>query len=147
MPDRRTEDLGRVIFDLLRCASALQMAGDGLMKPLGLTAARWQILATAAHGEGLATVSDLARQLSQARQSVQRVVDELATAGLIELRENPAHARARLVALTEAGRGVLARAELARIGWTEGLAAQIGAVQVDQAAVMIGALRKALGRA
>ena len=37
----RAEALGRLIYDVLRTASALTAAADQLVKPLGLTSARW----------------------------------------------------------------------------------------------------------
>lgn len=53
---------------------------------------------------GPMTVPDLARAFFVARQGVQRIVDDAAAAGYVELRDNPAHRRSRLVAVTDAGR-------------------------------------------
>jgi DNA-binding MarR family transcriptional regulator len=145
MPDDRvTEALGALIFEVLRSAAALTETGDALMRPLGLTGARWQVLATAAHFRAPQTVSDLARHLSQARQSVQRVVDDLAAAGLVELAENPAHARARLVCPSARGRAVLAEAEAVRQPWTAGLAQGLDAAEIATAAQVLRGLRARL---
>ena len=67
---------------------------------------------------GPQTVPDLGRELLVTRQGVQKVVDDGVRLGHLELRDNPAHARSRLVALTDRGRGVLAdlqRAEAANL--------------------------------
>ncbi len=53
--------------------------------------------------DGPSTVPRLARARAIRRQSLQPVVDSLARDGLVELRENPAHARSKLVALTRRG--------------------------------------------
>jgi DNA-binding MarR family transcriptional regulator len=67
---------------------------------------------------GPQTVPDLGRELLVTRQGVQKVVDDGVRLGHLELRDNPAHARSRLVALTGHGRTVLAdlqRAEAANL--------------------------------
>ncbi len=57
--------------------------------------------------EGEKTVPELARLRSVSRQHVQVVVDSLSREGLVELVENPAHKKSRLVRLTPAGERVL----------------------------------------
>ena len=72
------------------------------------------------------TVSDVARRLASARQGVQRLVDALVQAGLLEPLPNPRHRRAPLFALTAHGRedqAEHARAEALRFNQlAEGLA-------------------------
>jgi DNA-binding MarR family transcriptional regulator len=74
---------------------------EALAKPAGLTATRWQVLG-AVLTEPL-SVSAIARTMGITRQSVQRTADMLAGAGLVSYRDNPAHRRAKLVEVTEAG--------------------------------------------
>ncbi len=67
---------------------------------------------------GPQTVPELGRELLVTRQGVQKVVDDGVRLGHLELRDNPAHARSRLVGLTRHGRAVLAdvqRAEAANL--------------------------------
>jgi DNA-binding MarR family transcriptional regulator len=52
-------------------------------------------------------VATVARRLGQARQSVQRVGDDLVTDGLVARHDNPDHRTAPLLALTDAGREAL----------------------------------------
>ena len=74
---------------------------EALAAPAGLTATRWQVLG-AVLSEPL-SVSDIAREMGITRQSVQRTADLLAEQGLVTFRDNPAHRRAKLVDITEAG--------------------------------------------
>ena len=53
--------------------------------------------------DGDRTVPQLARAQDLSRQYTQRMVDQAATDGLVELAPNPAHRRSRLVRLTSAG--------------------------------------------
>jgi DNA-binding MarR family transcriptional regulator len=55
------------------------------------------------HREGATTVPEIARVRGVTRQHIQVGVDELAAAGLVELVDNPAHRRSRLVTTTTAG--------------------------------------------
>lgn len=100
-------------LEVFRLNGALIAFGDALVAPLGLTSARWQVLGAVAQGEGALPVAQLARNMGLARQSVQRVVDELAAAGILAFAENPNHKRAKLVRLT--GRGETLFAEAARL--------------------------------
>ncbi len=75
---------------------------EGLSRPVGLTAAWWQVLG-AVLTEPL-SVSSIAREMGMTRQGVQRIADLLVERGLVEYRPNPAHRRAKLVAPTALGR-------------------------------------------
>jgi len=99
-----------LVLEVFRLNGALIRFGDALVKPLGLTSARWQVLGSVAHGQGTFSVARLADNMGLARQSVQRIVDELAEAGLVGFAPNPAHKRAKLVALTPRGERVFKQA-------------------------------------
>nr|WP_246482887.1 MarR family winged helix-turn-helix transcriptional regulator [Brachybacterium halotolerans] len=68
------------------------------------------------------TVPQLARAQDLSRQFVQRMVNDAAAVGFVELRENPAHRRSSLVHLTGAGEEAIAavaareHALMARVG-------------------------------
>jgi DNA-binding MarR family transcriptional regulator len=99
-----TEDLTAyrlLIADVYELAGASRRTSEELARQVGQSAARWHVLSVVS--DGPRTVAGAARRLGLARQSVQRVVDDLVSAGQAELRPNPDHARAPLVALTEAG--------------------------------------------
>src|SRR6185295_2910219 len=71
----------------------------------------WGLMRGLAEG-GPQTVPQLARARPVARQRIQRLVDELAAAGLVELVDNPHHRRSRLVRLT--ARGAAKHAEVTK---------------------------------
>ncbi|MEJ7704140.1 MAG: MarR family transcriptional regulator [Geodermatophilaceae bacterium] len=101
-----------LIADVYEVAGQSRRTSEALARGLGQTAARWHVLSVVS--DGPRTVSSAARRLGLARQSVQRVVDDLAAAGQVELRDNPDHVRAPLVACSVSGRNTLA--ELVRRG-------------------------------
>ncbi|WP_172300392.1 MarR family winged helix-turn-helix transcriptional regulator [Pseudoruegeria sp. HB172150] len=137
---------GRVIFEILRLSGRLAAAGDALVGDIGLTSARWQVLATADFAKRSPTVSDIARRLGLARQSVQRLVNELAADGFVRLEDNPAHKRAKLVVVTESGKDILQQAEARRAPWTEGLADPLRHLDIAAAESVLAGLRQALDK-
>jgi DNA-binding MarR family transcriptional regulator len=146
MTSSPTDATARLIFDVLRLANALTVAGDALVAPLGLTSARWQVLGTLAHQSQPTTMAGLARVLGLTRQAVQRVVGEMRRAGLVELQENPEHKRAGLVVLTPEGRAAHDKADALRVPWTEGLAAGLDELRVARAGEVVRTLRETLDR-
>lgn len=82
----------------------LEVAED-MARPLGLTAAWWQVLG-AVLTQPL-PVAGIAREMGITRQSVQRIADLLVERGLAEYQPNPAHRRAKFVAPTPEGREAL----------------------------------------
>jgi DNA-binding MarR family transcriptional regulator len=74
---------------------------ESLAKPVGLTAAWWQVLGAVLHTP--LPVASIAREMGITRQAVQRTADVLVERGLAEYRDNPAHRRAKLVAVTADG--------------------------------------------
>ena len=69
---------------------------------------------------GSMTVPQIARERSTSRQNIQILVDRLATEGLVEFIDNPAHKRSALVRLTEVGKARWAGGQQARTQfWSE----------------------------
>src|SRR5919197_5544222 len=99
-PDRTPagEALSQLVVRVFQLNGLLTAAGDALARPAGQTTARWRVLA-AVEAEP-ASVARIARAWSLARQSVQRVADDLERAGLVAYEDNPNHRRAKLVRLT-----------------------------------------------
>jgi len=141
---RDGELAGQTIFEVLRLHGRLLASGDALMAEIGLTSARWQILGTIGFLKEPQSVASLARKIGLARQSVQRVADELEKEGLLAFIENPAHKRARLMALTQAGHDKRNAAERLRVRWTEALAMNSKGADFGAAVKALSALRKAL---
>ena len=76
-------------LETFRLNGALIALGDAVAAPVGLTSARWQVMGAVAEARGALPVSGLARNMGLVRQSVQRIVDELTTLGLLRLAPNP----------------------------------------------------------
>jgi DNA-binding MarR family transcriptional regulator len=111
-----------LILESFRLNGALLAAGDALVADLGLTSARWQVLGAAAMSPMPLPVAHIARNMGLSRQSVQRIVNEMAAEGVLRFEPNPHHARAQLVLLTDKGAEIY-RAARARQGpWAAALA-------------------------
>ena len=94
-----------LIAEVYELAGESRRSSERQARELGQTAARWHVLSVVS--DGPRTVASAARRLGLARQSVQRVVDDLVAAGQLERRDNPDHARAPLIALTPQGQATL----------------------------------------
>lgn len=105
MPGRTpsAETLTDLVLTLFRVNNATVVWGDRLVRPFGLTSARWQIMGAIAYADRPQPVAWLARDLGANRQNVQRIVNELAQEGLLRFENNPHHKRAQFAVLTEAG--------------------------------------------
>jgi DNA-binding MarR family transcriptional regulator len=135
-----------LILEIFRLNGALIRLGDALVKPLGLTSARWQVLGSVAHGHGTFSVARLADNMGLARQSVQRIVDELAAAGLVGFAPNPAHKRAKLVVMTARGRQVFERATALWRPVADAMAAELDPRRLRIAAGNLSAIRILIDR-
>lgn len=124
----------RLILETFRLNGALLTAGDALVADIGLTSARWQVMGGIALKPDPRPVAWIADDMGLSRQAVQRIVNDLQKAGLVELRPNPRHARAKLVALTEAGARVLDQAAQRQVLWVEALAQGLTEAQITAAA-------------
>src|SRR5262245_10905778 len=116
------EALTDLVLAVFRLNGRLLAAGDRLVADLGLTSARWQVLGAIALSPSLQPVAWLARSMGLNRQGVQRIVNEMRDDGLIELRPNPNHRRAHLVALTRRGQDAFSAATKLQAPWANALA-------------------------
>jgi len=87
--------------------------GDAFTTPFGLTSARWQILGAIAWAGQKQTAPQIAEQMGVSRQGAQKQLNLLADDGLIEKLPNPSHQRSPHYHLTEKGRLVFDRVNLA----------------------------------
>ncbi len=147
MPRSRAGDaLTDLVLEVFRLNGDLLAAGDALVGDLGQTASRWQVLGAIRNSED--TVSGIARTMGLARQSVQRTADILAAEGIVVFVDNPAHRRAKLVRLTDAGRKLLAEIAPRQAAWVEGLVKATGAdaPRIEEAHELLASLRRELER-
>ncbi|MFI9537831.1 MarR family winged helix-turn-helix transcriptional regulator [Nocardia fusca] len=103
---------------------------ENLAGPAGLTAAWWQVLGAVLH-EPL-PVAGIARAMGVTRQGVQRIADLLVERGLAEYRPNPAHRRAKLVAITDAGHAAVARIAPRHAEFAARLTAELGVERLTE---------------
>lgn len=87
-----------LVLEVFRLYGLLQVEGDDLVRPAGLTSARWQVLG--AIEQSPMPVASIARVMGLSRQAVQQTANALERDGFIEYRENLHHSRAKLVTLT-----------------------------------------------
>jgi DNA-binding MarR family transcriptional regulator len=136
MTDRQ-ELLSGMALTVFRLNGQFLDVAEGLARPVGLTAAHWQVL-----GAVLRTplpVAGIARDMGITRQAVQRIADILAEAGMVEYRPNPAHRRAKLVAPTEKGVEAVKRIGPAHAAFADRLCEALGD---DRAALIHRQLRE-----
>ncbi|MGW5920018.1 MarR family winged helix-turn-helix transcriptional regulator [Nocardia fluminea] len=98
--------------------------GDGLSAPAGISVAWWQVMA--AVQDQPQPVAGIARAMGITRQSVQRIADLLVGKGMCEYRPNPAHKRAKLVAMTEEGTAAIRRIDPQHAAMAHRLAQALG---------------------
>ncbi len=100
------DDYRLLMADVYEVAGSSRRTSEALAATAGQTAARWHVLSVVS--EEPLSVAASARRLGLARQSVQRVVNDLRDDGLVRLQPDPGDRRAPLVEVTERGGKVLA---------------------------------------
>jgi DNA-binding MarR family transcriptional regulator len=133
-PPARTkggERLTELIAAIFRLNGVLMDAAQDLAAAGGVTAAWWQVLGGVV--DEPRSVADIARRMGITRQGVQRVADLLVERGLAEYRPNPAHRRAKLLALTDAGSWAIRQIALVQRPWADQIARELGADNLHQA--------------
>jgi DNA-binding MarR family transcriptional regulator len=134
-----------LVLETFRLNARLLAAGDQLTKSIGITSARWQVMAALRKAPAPVTVATLARQMGLQRQSVQRTVDLLVAEGLAGFADNPRHRRAKLAVLTPKGRTILKRSHPLQVEWANRVAKGIAADRLDLCAELLRELRRRLG--
>lgn len=126
--------LSDIALTTFRLNGQVLALAEELARPVGLTAARWQVLG-AVLSEAL-PVSAIAREMGMARQSVQRIADILVDSGLAEYVANPSHRRAKLLSPTDDGLAAVRRIHPAHARVARSLVATLGedrAIEITQA--------------
>jgi DNA-binding MarR family transcriptional regulator len=95
---------------------------------MGESSARWQVLGRAFRPT---TVADMARDLGHARQSVQRIADDLVADGLVKYQPHKEDRRTKLASLTVEGQAVLEAIYARQLAWSHDVVAQIGATRLN----------------
>lgn len=105
------EIVNQIIHETFQLNGILLERGNEIAEPFGLTSARWQVLsAIDLEGRPL-TVAQIARRMGLARQSVQRIINDLTELDMVMSAENVDHKRSRLISLTPLGAEALQKTE------------------------------------
>jgi len=140
-----TEKLYALIVEIRSNFNRLKRLADELHKDLAITAPMRAIMEyVAEHGEQ--PVPAIARAKGVSRQHIQVNVDALQNGGLVELRDNPAHRRSSLVALSREGHAAFAEIRRSEALVLEKLAEGLDAKDVAAALRVLRSLRKRLDR-
>ncbi len=116
-----------------------------LVRDLDLTSARWQVLGAIALSPVPLPVAHIARNMGLARQSVQRIVDDIRDDGLVQLEPNPHHRRAPLVAMTPAGVAAYERATERKDLWADVLTEGLSPEAIEAASTVLRTLQQRIG--
>jgi len=133
-----------LILEVFRLNGRLLAAGDALVAGIGLSSARWQVMGAVELAPVPLPVAHLARNMGLARQSVQRLVVEMAHDGLVRLLPNPHHRRAKLVILSARGAAAYRAATAKQAPWARSLAAGVKPRSIRAATVTLRMLRSRL---
>ena len=133
-----------LILETFRLNGRLLAAGDALVRDLGLTSARWQVLGAVAMSPVPLPVSHIARNMGLSRQNVQRLANELEAQRIVRFAPNPHHRRAKLVLLTEQGRALYEAASARQKPWAGALADGLPAETIEAAAELLRTVRRRL---
>jgi DNA-binding MarR family transcriptional regulator len=138
---RLREAVTELILEVFRLNGRLLAAGDALVGDIGLSSARWQVLGAAALSPVPLPVAHLARNMGLARQSVQRLVDDMMVDGLVHYSTNPHHRRAKLVLLTDRGEMAYRAAMDKQALWADELAAGLSLEAIVSATSILRRIR------
>lgn len=131
-----------LVIEVFRLNGDLIEGGDALVRDLGLTSARWQVLGAIALSPVPLPVAHIARNMGLARQSVQRVVDDMRYDDLVQLDPNPHHSRAPLVAMTLRGKAAYEEAMARKDRWADVLTDGMSPDAIEAASELLRALQE-----
>lgn len=140
-------DLNTLIDTAFRLNNALLAKRDDLVRDLGLTSARWQVLDAVHRSKPFATTSGVARQLDLARQGVQRIVNDLERLGMLASRQNPSDKRGHVIVLSAEGIDALLEAGRRQATWGRAFHGGEGTEGKREAAELQHVLASFLGEA
>lgn len=130
-------DETRLLFHRLRHTAEQLHGGDEL------TAGRRGVLQSLRR-DGAQTVPEMARRRPVSRQHIQVLVNGLLDDGYVELVDNPAHKRSKLVRLTAAGEALIKKMEKRERGAIAALNMELSATRLRDATEVLRLVRAAL---
>ena len=142
----RRSRAGDALTDLVLRVFALNgrllAVAEDITEGTPLTAARWQVIGAVLRGP--LPVAGIARSMGVARQSVQRLANEMVEEGLSTWQDNPQHRRAKLLVPTQKGWAAIERIRPIQIAFANRVSAKIGEKALREAVATIDALLETL---
>jgi DNA-binding MarR family transcriptional regulator len=114
----------------------LKALGDELHGDLDVTTAMRAVMETLSEA-GPMTVPQIAKLKGVTRQHIQLLADALIEGGFASVKENPAHRRSSLIALTDKGRRAFAKMRAREAPLIEELAAEFEVQELERATVVL----------
>jgi DNA-binding MarR family transcriptional regulator len=138
--------VGELVVEVFRLNGALLSQGDRMTQDLGMSSSRWQVLGAVELAGRPLSVSQVARNMGLARQSVQRLVNELDADGFVAFADNPDHRRAKLIMLTAKGRKAYQEIMRRQARWSKRMlvATELSERRLGEVASILRRLREAL---
>ena len=133
MHTKKGELFTELVLEVFKLNGLLLSEGDRLAGNHSLTSARWKVLGAVAINEKPLTVAQIGRHMGQARQSVQRIANEMAESGYFDWAENPNDKRAMLLKLTAKGKRVYKQLESEQAPWANDAANELSSEELDSA--------------
>ncbi len=126
-----------IVLEVFKLSGLLVQEGDQLTREFGLSSARWKVLGALNFSDTPLTVPQIAGEMGQTRQGVQRLVNEMKAQGLLALKDNPHHQRAKLIVMTEQGREVYRQLEQQQMPWANRIAEGIDSEELRVASSVL----------
>ncbi len=117
----------------------LKALSDDLHGDVQITTAMRAVMETLSEA-GARTVPQIARAKGVTRQHIQLLADALVKAGLAAVKDNPAHRRSSLIALTDKGKRAFAKMQAREAPIVEEMAWEFDALELDRATAVLGRL-------
>ncbi|NVK18322.1 MAG: MarR family transcriptional regulator [Methylocystaceae bacterium] len=140
----KSSKVTQIILEIFRLNGCLINEGNELVKDLGITSARWQVLGALSYAQKPLTVPEIAHDMGLTRQAVQRLVNEMTADDFVTTRENINHKRSRLIELTKHGQDIFNQAMKRQNQWAEALAKGFSIHDLNTALELMTLLRQRL---
>lgn len=115
----RVDQFNDVFNSAVRLNNTVLAMRNNLVRDLGLTSGRWQVLDEAHSGAPVSTASSISRKLGLSRQAVQRIVNDLEKLGMISSHAQSEDKRAYQIAVEAKGIAALVEARSRLRRWAE----------------------------
>ena len=134
------DEISRLVDTVFHLNNHLIAERDALVKDLGLTSARWQVLEALDRDPAHPTVSQIARRLGLSRQAVQRIVNDLVKIDMLELHPDDNDKRSQKISITIIGQTAIYNASRLHQIWCADFNSRLYGVPVDIATRILSSL-------